>query len=287
MLLCLSFSCPPRFPFNLLRNLALNLCVAPYVLILDVDFVPYPIGRAYELLAALVGSSSASSAKDHRPRVFVLPAFEMLTRRHSSPDKRTIRALVAAGKAVPFGDARGTREAWEPAHACTQTGRWLNSSRTFDVQHCDPFYEPYVLLAREHAPPFDESFRGRGFDKVSFVYELFARGLHFSVAPEVFVLHVPHDGGATRATTKNCSEASVAAARSSGAHTDEDVQAVLRNPGETCVTAFLDRMREAHGYIPSPRAHRTFRRTAFSRGWTCLAQLERIAPRPRVWDCSS
>eukprot|EP00322_Chrysochromulina_rotalis_P028009 CAMPEP_0115868478 /NCGR_PEP_ID=MMETSP0287-20121206/21316_1 /TAXON_ID=412157 /ORGANISM="Chrysochromulina rotalis, Strain UIO044" /LENGTH=336 /DNA_ID=CAMNT_0003323139 /DNA_START=1 /DNA_END=1011 /DNA_ORIENTATION=- len=270
------FSCPPRFPFNMLRNLALGACVAPHVFVVDVDFVPQPMGRAYEFLAALVMNPSYIA----QPRVIVVPAFEMTTQQRHVAGKRALRELVQRGEAVVFGDASGTREAWAPGHVCTKTWQWLNSSSTYRVGHCDPFYEPYVLLPRALAPAFDETFRGRGFDKVSFTYELFARGLPFSVAMGAFLLHWPHREEDAHTVRANCSDDRVLRMTQG----DNERMALSRNPGESCVRGFLDRMRDTYGYVPdTPAKHRSFRRLAYARTWSCLAMQERPSPHPRTW----
>ena len=196
------FDCPPRFPFNLLRNRALSRCVEERVLILDIDFVPQP---ATNLLPARL-SAIPMGARE----ALVLPAFEVSARSlaaaESLPsvmDKDTLRTAFTRGHLVTFGTAGGTRDPWPRGHVCTKTNMWMNHSRQFTVQHCDPFYEPYVMLPRAAAPPFDEIFKGRGLDKVSFIYELFASGVTFRTAPNMFVVHYPH----AAAHPDNCSNA--------------------------------------------------------------------------------
>ena len=49
--------------------------------------------------------------------------------------------------------------------------------------------EPYLLYSRVHAPPYDERFVGYGKNRVSFHYEMAARGTHMRVVPGLFVYH--------------------------------------------------------------------------------------------------
>jgi len=112
-----------------------------------------------------------------------------------------------------------------------------------------------------------------GFDKASFVYELFARGLRFRVHPGLFVLHMPHHTPDSHSTDRsdsrpptNCSAAARPAAPSPASAASaaepshaqpmspsaaEEEEARRRNPGETCVRAFLSRMRRPGRATPT------------------------------------
>jgi hypothetical protein len=269
------FDCPPRFPFNLLRNVALSFCVEPYVLLLDVDFVPLPLETAYSALRSLT-----SSALMRVPgNALVVPAFEYTEEQQSDghvvdvSNRTAMRKLIRTGSVVPFGSAGGLRELWLPGHSCTQSSRWLESSTPFQIEHCHPQYEPYLLLPRQAAPPFDESFSGRGFDKASYTYELFSRGTSFWTTPDVFVVH---QQGARSHAVSACDSDDIAVALS------PDEVARRRNPGETCVRAFLERMRDVYRYAPRTPAHTTYRSIVQSQRWECNAAHERPLPRPRM-----
>lgn len=278
------FDCPPRFPFNVLRNIALSRCMEPRVLIIDVDFVPHPANA--ELPRRL------SAIRLDSNEVVVLPAFEPASRwladapsqLEKAVSKAALRALVLRGDVVGFGDVGGSREPWAAGHQCTRARQWLNHSYEYEIQHCHPWYEPYVLLPRAATPPFDEVFAGRGWDKVSFVYELFARGSKFRVAPEAFVLHYPHSappifGGATCPRTR-IDEAS----RAMGAKDAEELDALMHNPGEACLGRFLERIRSSYGYEPQSSGHDAMRKIVRShRHWNCEAQTSgKRRPHPRL-----
>lgn len=61
-----------RFPYNVLRNVALEGCTSDYVMAADVDFVPYPTRPSAALRRALVELNVRDGAKN----VLVLAAFE-------------------------------------------------------------------------------------------------------------------------------------------------------------------------------------------------------------------
>lgn len=264
----------------MLRNIALSRCIEEYVLIVDVDFVLMPLPRASALLWNL------AAAKRRGQVAFVLPAFEALSNGpHNSTinlKKFQLRESIRLGSIVPFGSKGGTREEWLPAHSCTETLRWLESSRSYPIRHCHPQYEPYVMLPRNVVPRFDESFAGRGFDKISFIYELFARGFDFWASPDVFVLHMP---GPHQLEATSCNDtAPPAQTRTASTESQlEDEVAQRRNPGETCVRSFLNRMRNTHRYQPTPAVHVSFRKEVSQQGWKCNAMQEAAPPSPRMF----
>ena len=268
------YDCPPRFPFNLLRNVALSFCVEPFVLLLDVDFVPLPLASAYYTLRTLTSSALMRAPGN----ALVVPAFDYSEQQSDGQvldvaNRTMMRELIQTGSVVPFGSAGGLRELWLPGHSCTQSSRWLESSTPFQIEHCHPQYEPYLLLPRQAAPPFDESFSGRGFDKASYTYELFARGTSLWTAPDVFVVHQQE---ARSHAVSACESVGIAVTLS------PDEAARRRNPGETCVRAFLERMRDAYRYAPRAPAHAAYRSTVQSQRWGCNAAHERPLPRPRM-----
>ena len=274
------YDCPARFPFNMLRNVALSRCIEDHVLIVDVDFVPMPLPRASASLRQL------AAAKGPGLVALVLPAFEALpTGPHNSTlslKKQQLREAVRRGNIVPFGSKGGTREEWLPAHSCTQSLRWLETTSSYLIRHCHPQYEPYVLLPRNVVPRFDESFSGRGFDKISFIYELFARGFHFWASPDSFVVHLP---GPHQLDAISCSE-TTSPAEAAAASTDKQIEdeiAQRRNPGETCVRSFLNRMRNTYRYQPSSSVHTAFRKDVSEQGWKCNAVQEAAPPSPRMF----
>ena len=236
-----------------------------------------PVRRASTLLRQLAATTGPNTA-------IVLPAFEAVQGWQESNgtrvnvEKPALRELLRAGKVVPFGARGGTREEWLPAHSCTQTARWLKASSAFQIHHCHPQYEPYVLLPRAATHRFDESFAGRGFDKISFIYELFARGIDFWSAPEAFVVHEP----GPHAPAPPCNHTRQHAAARPTTGQDEGERAKRLNPGETCTRGFLARIRSTYHYAPAAKEHAAFRRDVQAQGWKCNALHEVPLPIPRT-----
>ena len=134
--------------------------------------------------------------------------------------KGHLRALVARGRAVPFASAQYTL-----GHACDLPQKWLGTRRVYGTAYrlgC----EPYLLLSRRHAPPYREEFVGYGKDRVSYTYELAARGTRLRVQPEVVLVHY---------TTLQRGTAY--------SHSPKDWMV-----GETCWPAFAEHVRAAYRY---------------------------------------
>lgn len=56
-----------------------------------------------------------------------------------------------------------------------------------------PQFEPYVVVAVQGLPRFDERFAGYGWNKVAFVQDLCKRGYVFEVLPNAWLVHCRHD----------------------------------------------------------------------------------------------
>lgn len=57
--------------------------------------------------------------------------------------------------------------------------------------------EPYAVALSEAMPLYDERFRGRGMNKVEQLTHMAMWDFKWSVVPEEFVLHLPHEQEAT------------------------------------------------------------------------------------------
>jgi hypothetical protein len=81
---------------------------------------------------------------------------------------------------------------FKPGHGCYDPLRALNATEpyAFDYKHrC----EPYTVALKEAMPQFDQRWRGRNLDKVSYLTHMAAWGTKFTVAPDLFMIHLPHN----------------------------------------------------------------------------------------------
>ena len=197
-----------RFPYNVLRNIALEGCISDYVMAADVDFVPYPLRPSAILRKALVEHDVRDGARN----VLVLAAFEEVEQPRKSAqsranatdptatypkptgrrlalsrpaglDKAELVRRVRAGQIVGFA----SRE-YDAGHRCDHVNTFLMTSASYRVEY-EFGCEPYTVLPRAMAHQYEERFVGYGKDRVSWNYELAARGAVFHVPADIFLIH--------------------------------------------------------------------------------------------------
>ena len=166
------------YPINYLRNVALENVQTPYVFLCDIDFLP--MYGLYEYLREAVRILGGDK------RTFVVPAFETLLYRFKFPENKE-ELLKMFDDRIIF---TFRYHVWKAGHAPTNYAHWRNASVPYRVSW-SPDYEPYVVV-RSDALRYDERFVGFGWNKVSYIMELDARGFEFVVLPDPFILHLPH-----------------------------------------------------------------------------------------------
>jgi hypothetical protein len=184
------------YPVNALRNLALRAASTELVLLLDVDFVPST--GAHDAIAK---DEQLRHEATHCNSAFVLPAFEQHpTEGATFPTiPRAKEELVALGEEVSAfhvghfakGHAPTNYRKWyNTEHGCSK-GATKASMGAYEVQFAE-HYEPYVVMAREAVPLYDERFRGYGMNKISHLYAVASQGTRFKVLPAQFVIAREH-----------------------------------------------------------------------------------------------
>jgi len=141
----------------------------------------------------------------------VIAAFELGKGMTVIPERaEEVRRMMDAGEIWQVHFFRSKR-----AHAPTDYPRWRsveasnpkneaagaegaeglvdsNSGVKWYATNYEYLWEPYVMLRRDEAPEYDERFIGYGNDKVSFAYELVAKGFKFEVLRDTFIVHRDH-----------------------------------------------------------------------------------------------
>ena len=98
-------------------------------------------------------------------------------------DKDKLLARVRAGRIVGFA----SRE-YDAGHRCDHVRTFLATSSAYEVQY-EFGCEPYTVLPRVMAHEYEERFVGYGKDRVSWNYELAAKGVRFVVPADSFLVH--------------------------------------------------------------------------------------------------
>jgi glycosyltransferase-like protein LARGE len=183
------------YPYNFLRNVALNNAVTDYVMVLDADLIPPPnahdtILQKFKTFPELMSDEKA---------LLILPSFERLLLSDETSTSLTADHLPSTKVELlkQMEDNPGMLEVflkteWERCHRPTNFPLWFKSSQIYLVKYEFHFEPYYVIRKTPSLPPFWEHFTGFGFDKLSWVEEIAAAGYHFYVSPEEFLIHIQH-----------------------------------------------------------------------------------------------
>ena len=175
------------YPINHLRNVALQRSNSDVVLLLDVDFrlnreFSEVIHKHYAELHETCMSQNAA---------FVLPSFES-EQGHAITD--SLAVMKAGGHANPF-----RMDIYKKGVFATDYSRWLKTApgTHFQVAHQEG-WEPYVMVARERVPLYDNRFVGYGYNKVQHILHLKHLGFSFHTLGGAFVIAEPHAPSTSR-----------------------------------------------------------------------------------------
>ena len=168
------------YPINHLRNIAMETVTSPYVFLSDIDFIPM-----FGLYSHLKEAVKVLKLDTQRS-VLVVPAFETLKYKFSYPhNKQTLLQMIKDGEVDIF-----RHSVWKQGHAATNYNKWYKASHPYKINWA-PDFEPYITVTR-NVSKYPEMFMGFGWNKVSHIMELDAKGFEFVVLPDAFIIHTPH-----------------------------------------------------------------------------------------------
>lgn len=184
------------YPINALRNLALAAADTDLIMLVDVDQVP-----SVGLQAALAARGTVlTEAMLSTRTALVVPAFEAVNGLELFDAQLSISQLAdwrRAGSVATFG-----AKTYPLGHGSTDEAGWLRLASGQDPTPLDPRdwpcclylegYEPYVIISRVGAPPFDERYEGYGRNKIAWCRHLSLLGFTFHACPLGYLLHQPH-----------------------------------------------------------------------------------------------
>jgi hypothetical protein len=164
-------------PMNALRNVAISRSRVRRVLELEIGVVPRAQCRAE--LEAVAGSVEDAW------RAVVVPAFELVDGEavFAVPERKSELMQQVEERSV-----QQHRVTTMPsAHAATDYYRWFDCVSDYAVSPT-PGWEPFVLLDKEQAPPWDERLLPGAFDRMSRAESLAALEYEFIVSAQAFVM---------------------------------------------------------------------------------------------------
>ncbi|XP_050694302.1 beta-1,4-glucuronyltransferase 1-like isoform X2 [Eriocheir sinensis] len=191
----------PRYPQNLMRNLARRACHTPYSLNVDIDMLTSP-HMSPRLSRFLHGRPVCGRC------AYVVPVYEVHSAVTSPPaDKMDLLRLLLRGRVRRFHE-----KVYEKNQGNTHLENWeverpgylpppVAYEVLYNISSYEEFWEPVLVLPRG-APAFDERFVGYGFTRSSQVYELHVRGFRFFVLDEAFLTHSGFQTTATYAPSR-------------------------------------------------------------------------------------
>jgi len=192
------------YPINLLRNVALlaakehqrNLGVIDHaaVFLVDVDF--RPSNNLHETLLSVNAADKIIQQK----KAVVCPAFETKAGTDSPKRVSELISLFETAEADGFHVSH-----FPQGHSPTDFAEFTLRSRhldegsaidcwkmTYEVRYIEGF-EPYIVMATNYVPLYDERFQGYGLNKVSHLASVAKKtGGTFTVLPGVFVSAPEH-----------------------------------------------------------------------------------------------
>jgi len=190
------------YPINRLRNLAILKVVTSHLLLTDIDL--WPSSTAY---AAIIRTKLLRRAR----AALVLPAFEFHEDKAKvrSKDSRSNQELAEMLPGTQRDLRKCTRRTTQPncqvfkggtdTHTTTNYDHWWRSTAPSKIPCFQSLrYEPYLVVRKQGAPPFDERFVGYGKNKIQWIQHLRLLGFSFHVMPRVFVVHCPHEDSNAR-----------------------------------------------------------------------------------------
>eukprot|EP00566_Odontella_aurita_P003148 CAMPEP_0113546728 /NCGR_PEP_ID=MMETSP0015_2-20120614/11962_1 /TAXON_ID=2838 /ORGANISM="Odontella" /LENGTH=1005 /DNA_ID=CAMNT_0000447205 /DNA_START=125 /DNA_END=3142 /DNA_ORIENTATION=- /assembly_acc=CAM_ASM_000160 len=191
----------PRFyPYNILRNLAMNQLESDYFFAVDVDLMT-PLERGYEKLKLLVQDPEIKG-RLHSKTLLVLPAFEEVRGTNDGSDvselPRTKDELVHRVRSEEGVFLEFWMKQFPPGHAPTNFPRWYEDNCThslYDIEYAFKF-EPYVIGYKHGIPQYWSQFRySPHFDKYSWFLEAHHLGFRYAVLCDHYVIHQAHSVG--------------------------------------------------------------------------------------------
>lgn len=196
---------PHEYPVNIMRNIAMDSAPTDHIIHMDVDFIP-SVG-AHSLLVKQFSLMDASKKK----MALIVPAFERKLSEYEDDSSSIESFLLPPQKSnlLRYVTGSGSNniiapfhlETFSKGHGPTDYQRWYTATEPYEVEYAYGF-EPYFVINKESVPPFWEFFRGRRFNKWSWVGELSLAGYTFHVDPSCFLIHINHKYFKDRETAK-------------------------------------------------------------------------------------
>jgi len=179
------------YPVNVLRNVARQNAATHFVLASDAELYPSP--NLIRLFLDMIRRND-SILNLGRPKVFVLPIFEVYGNQTVPDSKSELVGKLKSGLAVPFH-----QKVCSYCHSVPRSKDWLvaNISDDLNVFHIGKRHKPYqrwepIYIGTQSDPLYDERLTWEGkSDKMTQGYALCVLDYDFMILDNAFLVHRP------------------------------------------------------------------------------------------------
>ena len=177
-----------RLPRNAMRNLAAYQVKTIYTLHLDVDFI---------YMSNTINLININKSNHHflvnDKTVWIIPSFEFIKPYQNDNnylmDKLMLKSLQFKKKILlPFHS-----DLWSPAQRCTRYRKWHRKNKDYSIDYCHSWYEPWIIIKTKYIQneyKWDNSYVGRGANKVEHISRLANDCFKFRVIHDMFIIHL-------------------------------------------------------------------------------------------------
>jgi len=179
------------YPVNVLRNVARQNAPTHYILASDAELYPSPnlVGDFFAMLRR-----NESILHLGRPKIFVLPIFEVYSNQTVPTSKAELLSKLQQGLAVPFH-----QKVCSYCHSLPKSKEWMtaNISQGLHVFHIAKRHKPYqrwepIYIGTQDDPLYDERLTWEGkSDKMTQGYALCMLDYDFMILDNAFLVHRP------------------------------------------------------------------------------------------------
>ena len=179
------------YPANMLRNVAIDALRRDKVFaadpwfyaVLDCDAMPCASEKSFAADLAHAIERKGRNANV----VFVIPSFESNGNHPATKDE--LREHFKMGRVSEMHPGRRSYS------GPLKHRIWIESDAPYEIEY-EAMFEPYFIASLNHSIRFDEGFVGRGFNKQSHHFELWAAGFDYFVLANSFALNIKHQDAA-------------------------------------------------------------------------------------------
>lgn len=174
-----------HYPYNVMRNAALDGAKGEWVFLTDIDFDMYPATLQREKRFTQNFYAQINRAGSIQHAVFVVPAVETVAVAvdHPTSYKTLLQAMRLHNVCAFYGHHCSS------CHLPTAVERIAEAPDEPYIVRYTEGYEPYVVANKSLLPRYDDAFVGRGWSKMSFFFEVWTMKLDLVVIGGPFLVH--------------------------------------------------------------------------------------------------